>query len=97
MRVLVTGAGGFIGSNLAIRLGARPDTEVLRYAHGEPLDILRKLVAQPDRQVGADETLSASQQDSHGHSSGWTTSSRVAACMKASFISRAFMPATSRR
>ena len=51
MRVLLTGAQGFIGSNLAVRLGARPDTEVLRYAHGEPPDILRKLVALADRIV----------------------------------------------
>lgn len=51
MRVLVTGARGFIGSNLAVRLEARTGTGVLRFVRGDPPGRLRELVADADRIV----------------------------------------------
>src|ERR1041384_6360960 len=41
MRVLVTGAGGFIGTNLAVQLEGRGPFEILRYSRGANDDDLR--------------------------------------------------------
>ena len=35
MKVLVTGANGFIGKNLVLRLREQPDTEVLSFGRGD--------------------------------------------------------------
>jgi UDP-2-acetamido-2,6-beta-L-arabino-hexul-4-ose reductase len=48
MRVLVTGAHGFIGKNLVVRLNEREDTEVLSFARGDNSDVLFALVSQAD-------------------------------------------------
>lgn len=46
MKVLITGANGFVGQNLIAHLSERSDVEVLRFTRGDPLDSLPNLVAQ---------------------------------------------------
>jgi UDP-2-acetamido-2,6-beta-L-arabino-hexul-4-ose reductase len=48
MKVLVTGAEGFIGKNLAIRLGELQDFEVIKVVRGDSEDILRAQLANAD-------------------------------------------------
>jgi UDP-2-acetamido-2,6-beta-L-arabino-hexul-4-ose reductase len=48
MKVLVTGANGFIGKNLIVHLQERPELEVLRFVRGESFDDLAVKVAQAD-------------------------------------------------
>lgn len=48
MRILVTGARGFIGKNLVVRLGELPDFEVLRFVHGDSLTQLTADVERAD-------------------------------------------------
>jgi UDP-2-acetamido-2,6-beta-L-arabino-hexul-4-ose reductase len=48
MRVLITGARGFIGKNLVVRLGERAGTKVLSFVRGESVEVLTALVAQTD-------------------------------------------------
>ena len=48
MKVLVTGANGFIGKNLIVHLQERPELEVLRFVRGESFDELAAKVAQAD-------------------------------------------------
>jgi len=47
-RILVTGANGFIGKNLLIRLGENPDIEILSFVRGDSVEFLRTLVAMAD-------------------------------------------------
>ncbi len=47
-RVLVTGADGFIGKNLLVRLGEQSETEVLSFVRGESDEMLTSLVARAD-------------------------------------------------
>ena len=47
-RILVTGANGFIGKNLLIRLGEKPDIETLSFVRGDSVELLRTLVAMAD-------------------------------------------------
>ncbi|MBS0318584.1 MAG: NAD-dependent epimerase/dehydratase family protein [Proteobacteria bacterium] len=51
MRVLVTGANGFVGKNLVIRLGELPGFEVLRFTRADGLDALAGKVAAADAVV----------------------------------------------
>jgi UDP-2-acetamido-2,6-beta-L-arabino-hexul-4-ose reductase len=51
MRVLVTGANGFIGKNLVIRLAEQPKVEVLRFGRGESREQLAALVGRADAVV----------------------------------------------
>src|SRR5574337_824188 len=51
MRVLVTGANGFVGKNLAVRLGELSGFEVLRYVRADGLDALAGKVAAADAVV----------------------------------------------
>jgi len=46
MRVLVTGAHGFIGKNLVVRLGERANTKVLSFSRGDSVEVLAVLVAE---------------------------------------------------
>jgi len=48
VKVLITGASGFIGSNLAAQLAALKGYEVLRYGSGSSLDDLRLAIAEAD-------------------------------------------------
>jgi UDP-2-acetamido-2,6-beta-L-arabino-hexul-4-ose reductase len=48
VRVLVTGANGFIGKNLVIRLNERNGTEVLSFSRGDGYEMLAAMVAQAD-------------------------------------------------
>lgn len=48
MRVLVTGAGGFIGRNLVQRLREQVGTEVFSFVRGQSLDALNDLLARAD-------------------------------------------------
>lgn len=48
MKVLVTGANGFIGKNLVVYLGERKDVEVLRFTHQDDFAQLAILVSQAD-------------------------------------------------
>ena len=48
MKVLITGANGFVGQNLVARLGERTDVEVLSYTRADSMDSLPELVAQAD-------------------------------------------------
>jgi UDP-2-acetamido-2,6-beta-L-arabino-hexul-4-ose reductase len=48
MKVLVTGANGFIGKNLLIRLRERGDIDVLTFVRGEVLSSLAEKVAEAD-------------------------------------------------
>ena len=47
-RILVTGANGFIGKNLLIRLGEQPDIETLAFVRGDSIETLTMLVARVD-------------------------------------------------
>ena len=51
MKVLVTGANGFIGKNLVLRLREQAGTEVLTYVRGQDDAALRDLLAQADAVV----------------------------------------------
>jgi UDP-2-acetamido-2,6-beta-L-arabino-hexul-4-ose reductase len=46
--ILVTGAGGFIGKNLLVRLGEQSDTEVLSFVRGDSDKMLTAIVAKAD-------------------------------------------------
>jgi UDP-2-acetamido-2,6-beta-L-arabino-hexul-4-ose reductase len=46
MCVLVTGANGFIGKNLVVRLSEQVGVEVLSFVHGDSIEVLNALVAQ---------------------------------------------------
>jgi UDP-2-acetamido-2,6-beta-L-arabino-hexul-4-ose reductase len=48
MKVLITGANGFVGRNLVAHLGERQDIEVLCFNRNDPLDALAGLVEQVD-------------------------------------------------
>jgi UDP-2-acetamido-2,6-beta-L-arabino-hexul-4-ose reductase len=48
MKVLITGANGFIGKNVAVHLGERQDIEVLRFGREDDLMMLGSLVRQCD-------------------------------------------------
>lgn len=48
MRVLITGANGFIGKNLAVHLRERAAVEVLTFVRGDTSDCLDERVAQAD-------------------------------------------------
>ena len=48
MRVLVTGAQGFIGKNLVIHLSEKVGFEVLSFVRGDSIEVLNALVAQAD-------------------------------------------------
>ena len=47
-RILVTGAGGFIGKNLLVRLGEQANTEVLSFVRGDSNDMLTAMVEHAD-------------------------------------------------
>jgi len=47
-RILVTGANGFIGKNLLIRLGEQADIETLAFVRGDSVEALMGLVARAD-------------------------------------------------
>ena len=47
-RILVTGANGFIGKNLVIRLGEQADIETLAFVRGDSVEALTMLVARVD-------------------------------------------------
>jgi len=51
MKVLVTGANGFIGKNLVLRLSEQAQTEVLTYVRGQDDATLRDLLARADAVV----------------------------------------------
>lgn len=51
MRILVTGANGFIGKNLITRLHETPDIEILTYNRETPQADLEKLIHQADQIV----------------------------------------------
>ncbi|MDH4554967.1 SDR family oxidoreductase [Pseudomonas sp. BN417] len=48
MRVLITGANGFIGRNLVVHLEERKDIEVVRFTHENSLDDLVELVGKSE-------------------------------------------------
>lgn len=48
MRVLITGASGFVGKNLIVHLKERPDVEVLTFGRSDDLEALVERVAQAD-------------------------------------------------
>ena len=48
LRVLVTGASGFIGKNLVVRFGECLDVTVVRFVRGDDVERLSKLVADVD-------------------------------------------------
>ncbi|WP_247255399.1 UDP-2-acetamido-2,6-beta-L-arabino-hexul-4-ose reductase [Pseudomonas moorei] len=48
MKVLITGANGFVGQNLISHLAVRSDIEVLRFTREDALESLPELVAQVD-------------------------------------------------
>ncbi|MNF64313.1 GDP-L-fucose synthase [compost metagenome] len=48
MKVLITGADGFVGKNLLAHLGERGDVEVLRFTRDDSMAVLPTLVAQAD-------------------------------------------------
>ena len=48
MRVLVTGAQGFIGKNLIVHLSEMVGVEVLSFVRGDSIEVLNELVAQSD-------------------------------------------------
>jgi UDP-2-acetamido-2,6-beta-L-arabino-hexul-4-ose reductase len=51
VKVLVTGANGFIGKNLVLRLREQADTEVLSYVRGQDAATLNELMAQAEAVV----------------------------------------------
>jgi len=48
MKVLITGANGFVGQNLIAHLGEKADVEVVRFTREDSLESLPSLVAQAD-------------------------------------------------
>jgi Nucleoside-diphosphate-sugar epimerases len=48
MRVLVTGANGFIGRNVSVQLGARSDITIIPFTRGDGPEQLRAAVAEAD-------------------------------------------------
>jgi UDP-2-acetamido-2,6-beta-L-arabino-hexul-4-ose reductase len=46
--ILVTGAGGFIGKNLLVRLGEQSETKVLLFERGDSDEMLTEMVAKAD-------------------------------------------------
>lgn len=48
MRVLVTGANGFVGKNLMVHLRERPGLDILRFVRGDSISDLEQKVAQAD-------------------------------------------------
>jgi UDP-2-acetamido-2,6-beta-L-arabino-hexul-4-ose reductase len=48
MRVLITGAGGFVGKNLRLHLAERKDVEVLPFTRADDIETLPSLVAKAD-------------------------------------------------
>ena len=48
MKVLITGANGFVGKNLTVHLGERQDVEVFRFSRENDPQELAPLVAQVD-------------------------------------------------
>lgn len=48
MKVLVTGAEGFIGKNLIIRLGELPNFDVIKFVRGDSEDVLRSQLTNAD-------------------------------------------------
>lgn len=48
MRVLVTGANGFLGKNLLVHLRERPGIDILRFVRGDSIADLEEKVAQAD-------------------------------------------------
>lgn len=48
MKVLITGANGFVGQNLIVHLSELPDVQVLRFTRDDGLDSLPSLVSQAD-------------------------------------------------
>lgn len=48
MRVLITGSNGFIGKNLAVRLGELADFEIIRFERGDAVVLLPEKVEQAD-------------------------------------------------
>ena len=44
-RVLVTGANGFIGKNLVVRLRELPGFDVFTFVRGDPIEVLKTRVA----------------------------------------------------
>ena len=48
MKILVTGASGFIGRNLVQHLSERNDIEIIPYSHSQALTVLTKSVADAD-------------------------------------------------
>ncbi|MFJ4391947.1 UDP-2-acetamido-2,6-beta-L-arabino-hexul-4-ose reductase [Pseudomonas soli] len=48
MKVLITGANGFVGQNLIVHLSELPDVQVLRFTRDDGLDSLPALVSQVD-------------------------------------------------
>lgn len=48
MRVLITGADGFIGQNLRLRLAERPDVSILTYGRNNQFEELKAFVQQAD-------------------------------------------------
>lgn len=51
MKILVTGADGFIGKNLCLHLAERADVEVIRFTREQSIDQLPELVIQADSVV----------------------------------------------
>ncbi|WP_350613045.1 NAD-dependent epimerase/dehydratase family protein [Pseudomonas sp. HY7a-MNA-CIBAN-0227] len=48
MKVLITGANGFLGKNLSAHLRERQDVEVLRFSRGDSISSLEELLLQAD-------------------------------------------------
>jgi len=48
MKVLITGANGFVGKNLTVHLGEREDVEIFRFSRDDDPQALTDLVAQAD-------------------------------------------------
>jgi UDP-2-acetamido-2,6-beta-L-arabino-hexul-4-ose reductase len=48
MKILVTGADGFIGKNLCIRLNNEKDLKVLKFTKGDPIDNLSSHISKAD-------------------------------------------------
>ena len=48
MRVLITGANGFVGKNLAVRLAEREDVEVVSFTRDHAIEELPKLIKDVD-------------------------------------------------
>jgi len=51
LKVLVTGANGFIGKNLMLRLSEQPDIKALTYVRGQDVSTLNELLTQSDAVV----------------------------------------------